>query len=368
MPVNDIYELVNSVSSQALGTLALTVVDDSTLVALGNTVLSSSTNTENFLNTLVQRIGRTIFSYRRYDNHYESYILSDFQYGAILQKIKVKMPVAEEDGTVLTNNESVDMYKVTKPEVSQKLFQIETVYDFKITIQRKWLKEAFLNSTALDGFVQLLYGEVENAINLAFETLTMACINNFIAEADGTSRTINLVTEYNALSGESLTAKSCLLNPQFLAYAIKRIKTVSKYMVRMSTLYNDGTAQRHTPLNLQKMLLLTDFQQSAETVVQYAAFNKDLVSLNGYMEVPFWQSAQSPMSINVKRASDQTAKNIDNIICVLHDRDALGIYREDEETATTPLNAKGMYYNTFWHFHPLYFNDLSENFVVFTLN
>lgn len=368
MPVNDIYELVNSVSSQALGTTALTVVDDSTLVALGNTVLSSSTNTENFLNTLVARIGKTIFSYRRYDNHYSDYMLSDFQYGAILQKIKVKLPVAEEDGTVLTDNESVDMYKVTKPEVSQKLFQIETTYDFKITIQRKWLKQAFLSGSALDGFVQLLYGEVENAINLAFETLTMACINNYIAECDGTARTINLVTEYNEKAGTSLTSESCLLSKDFIAYAMKRIKMISKFMTRMSTLYNDGTEQRHTPFNMQRMLVLTDFEQSAETVLQYQAFNKNYVELEGYMEVPFWQSAQTPGSINVKRASDSTAKTVENIICVLHDRDALGIYREDEETATTPLNAKGMYYNTFWHFHPLYFNDLSENLVVFTLN
>ena len=62
---------------------------------MGDTVLSSSTNTEAFLNTLAQRIGRTILRFRDYRNKLGDMVLNDFEYGAILQKIKVMMPEAE---------------------------------------------------------------------------------------------------------------------------------------------------------------------------------------------------------------------------------------------------------------------------------
>ena len=68
MTTDHIYTLVNAVNQQAFGATALAVTDASSLVALGNVVLSSSANTEAFLNTLLQRIGRTIMDYRRYRN------------------------------------------------------------------------------------------------------------------------------------------------------------------------------------------------------------------------------------------------------------------------------------------------------------
>ena len=104
-------------------------------------------------------------------------------------------------------------------------------------------------------------------------------------------------------------------------------------------------------------------------MVQYAAFNEELVSVDKtYEKIAFWQAAQNPAAISVDRASDGTATAVNNIIGIVHDRDALGMYRRDEEVLTTPVNAAGMYYNQFWHERQLWFNDLSENFVYFTLN
>ncbi|MBQ1457667.1 MAG: hypothetical protein IIZ20_04120, partial [Butyrivibrio sp.] len=66
MNTEQIYGLVNSVVDQAIGDSGIVAVDTSSLVSLGNVVLSSSTNTEAFLNTLAQRIGKTIIRYRMY--------------------------------------------------------------------------------------------------------------------------------------------------------------------------------------------------------------------------------------------------------------------------------------------------------------
>ena len=44
------------------------------------------------------------------------------------------------------------------------------------------------------------------------------------------------------------------------------------------------------------------------------------------------------------------------------------MFRDDEEVATTPVNAAGLYYNTYYHARQIWFNSLDENFVFFTLN
>ena len=57
-----------------------------------------------------------------------------------------------------------------------------------------------------------------------------------------------------------------------------------------------------------------------------------------------------------------------SVVAVLGDRDGLGLYNQEMWTQTTPMNAAGGYYNTYWHEKQLWFNDLSEQFLVFTLN
>lgn len=367
MNTNQIFQIVNDVNSQAYGQTALAVVDAQGLVALGNTVLSSTTNTEAFLNTLAQRIGKTIIDFRRYQNRLADMVLDDFEYGAILQKIKIHMPVAEADESYdLTNGQSVDHYKVSKPVVDQKLFVTRTPYQFRITLQREHLKEAFTSPEAMGGFLAARFGEVQNAIDLSLENLGRLTINNMIAES---THEVKLVTEYNAETGETLTAATALHSKEFLAYAISRINETFDIMQNMTALFNDGSVERFTPREDMRVKLLSKFVRRAETVVQYAAFNEELVRVDKtYEKMAFWQSAQTPDSISIERASDGTETSIENIIGIVHDRDALGMYRRDEFVLTTPMNASGAYLNQVWHEKQLWFNDLSENFVYFTLN
>ena len=367
MTTNQIYTIVNSVASQAYGSAVLAVVDNQGLVSLGTTVLSSSTNTEAFLDTLAQRIGKTIMDYRRYRNRLADMVLDDFEYGAILQKIKVHMPQAEADESYgLVDGTAVDHYKVAKPVVTQKLFVTRTPYQFHITIQRAHLKEAFTGAEAMGGFIAAVFGEVRNAIEVCLEGLGRNAIANMVAET--ASREIALVTEYNSL-GHSLTAADALLDDGFVRYAVARINETFDMMQSMTERFNDGTVERFTPLEDMRVKLLSHFNRFAQTTTQYAAFHEQLVSVDHAFEVmPFWQSSQTPASIDVERASDGTATLVENIIAIVHDRDALGMYKRDEEVLTTPVNAAGMYYNQYWHLKQLWFNDLSENFVYFTLN
>lgn len=378
MNTNQIYGILNDVVSQGIGSTALGTINEQNLVSLGNVVLSSTTNTEAFLNTLVQRIGRTIIRYRKYENKLRGMILDDFEYGAIVQKIRIAMPDAEADESFgLTDGQSVDHYKVAKPDVQQKLFVTRTPYQYKVTIQRKHLKEAFLSESAMASFISGVFGEVRNAIDLGLERLARNAFNNMIAESYGASaaapkqNVVNLGTLYRAINANAPATAAGLLNDNdFLRFAVSTINERIDMLQEMSVLNTpDASAlPTFTPKDRMHVYILSQFKRRLETVVQYAAFNEMLVDIAGNETLTYLQSAQTPLSVDVTRASDGTQIQVENIVGLVYDRDACGAYKWDEEVATTPVNAAGLFYNVFYHLQQLWFNDLSENFVVFTLN
>ena len=369
MTTNQIYTIVNSIVDQAIGDSGIVATDTQGLVSLGNVVLDSSTNTEAFLNTLAQRIGRTIYRFRAYNNKFTDMIVSDMEWGAILQKIRVEMPVAESDEMYgLTDGVAVDHYVVAKPKAHQKLFVTRTPYQFKITIQRETLKEAFLSAEAMGAFIALVFGEVRNAIELSLENLGRLTMCAAISETTAT-QTIDLVTDYNAETGSSLTAATAMHSADFLRYAIYRINNVVDMMQDMSVLYCDGILPTFTNLENMRVKVLSKFQRRLETMVDYAAFHEQFTKIDKqYTTVNFWQAEQDPDEIDIKKPSDGSAFNETNIVAVIHDRDAFGIYQIDETVLTTPINAAGAYYNQYWHEKQGRFVDTSENLVVFTLN
>ena len=377
MDTNQIYSIVNAVAQETMGESALVATDTASLVAMGNAILSSSTNTECFIDTLVQRIGRTMISYRPYKSKLGLLAVSDMTMGAIMQKIKVKMPTAVEDVTTqLIDGQAIDHYVISKPKATQKLFVKRTPYTFFITIQKKWLREAFTSEVAMGSFISAIYGEVENALELSQENLARLCMANFMATISAdTNRVVNLVSAYNTASGRSVpTGEDALIDEQFLRYALARMNNIAKKMETMSVLYNDGTETRHTPVADQRFVSIVDFQTALETQVQWAAFNERYVQKQNGIEVPYWQAAKSPFDIDLlvedsdDEGTDPDEVELTNIVGFIHDRDALGTYRKEVEVATTPLNARGLYTNQFWHMDDLYFNDVTENGVIFTLN
>lgn len=373
MQTAQIYTLVNAVSKQAYGSQAITVNDPAGLISLGNQVLSSSTNTESFLNSLLQRIGQTIYAQRLYENKLRDMNIASMRWGAILQKLSFPLPEAvEDDAYNLVDGQSIDQYVVAKPDVDQKLFVARAPYMFMRTTPLWQLEEAFQSESAMAGFISNVNISVRNALEVALENLGRLTIATGIAEASAATQRVQLLTEYNTIASPTttLTPDSALLNSDFLRYAIRRIKRVSKGMTDMGVLYNDGTVQRHTPFDAQRIRVLSDFNLALETVVEYAAFHEEYARLEGFTELNFWQAAEagSERSINVKKISTGDTFTADNVVAVIHDRDAIGIYQEFQRTLTSPVNARGAYYNTFYHCMNNRLVDRSENFVYFELS
>ena len=389
LTANQIYTIVNEVANQAMGSKAIAVVNNAGLVALGNTVLGSNDTKNNFINALTDRIGRTIVSFRAYHSHFPDFERDSIEWGNILQKLKVAMPNAETDDSFnLADGKSVDQYKINKPKVNQLLFTTETPWQTHITVHLDELEKAFIDSSAMGTFISGMFGEVQNRIELAMEELGMACVNNYMAEmikrkTARPSRVINLVTDYNTAMGletaDALKPQDALNTPSFLEYVVRRINTISSTLEYMTSgLYNDtafagGDTQnniysRHTPKSEQRMMLYIDLVNSLKTNVNSKAFNMKEVAIDiPFQTVPFWQSINTPDSINVQAASGEPKISQTHVMGILFDREAMGTFKNKYSSLTSPINAAGKYYNVFYHMIEMYYNDLTENAVVFLL-
>lgn len=371
METNQIYELVNSVTQQAFGNEAQAAINAQGLVSLGNTVLSSAANTEAFVNTLVQRIGRTVYHYRAYRNKLRGVIVeSDMEWGAIMQKIDIELPEAvQDDAYELVDGQSVDPWIISKPKAKQKLFVGRNPFMFKITISRKLLKEAFLSESAMGSFITVVFGKVRNMIEASYEDLARAALTGAMATVRGNDiQRVLLRTRYNTETGQSLSAAQCLHDKDFLNWAVGQINSYSDYLTDMGSLFNDGSIETFTPKEDQRLIVLSDFERRLETVSQYQAFHDGYVKLNNYETINFWQSPDKRDHFEAANLETGATYAGNHAVAVLFDRDALGVYQMEEEVLTTPVNARGLYYNTFYHTMKNMFFDASENFIVFTLN
>lgn len=233
METNQIYGLINDVNKQTIGTENLTILNTEQLVALGDFLFNSG-SVDLWTNTLLSRIASTKISYRAYQSKLGIYAVSDITMGLIMQKIKVDMPNAVEDVTTqLQDGQSVDMYIVSKPVAHQKLFAKRTPATFFRTTQRKWLREAFTSESAMGSFLAAVQGEVNNKIELTQENLARLTMANFMANISQTSsRVVNLVAEYNALTDNDVpTGEGALLDEGFCRFALGRMNKIAKYKI-----------------------------------------------------------------------------------------------------------------------------------------
>lgn len=380
MEVKQIYEFVNETVKEVLGDEALVQEDLSNIVDIGNAVFDGNAF-DKYVRSLVNHIGRVIFVNRKYNGSAPSVLMDGWEYGSILQKISSEMPEAEENESwELIDGASYDPNIFRKPVAEQKFFNKKTTFEIDRSITEKQVKQSFSSAEQLNGFISMLYNEVDKAMTVMTDNLIMRTINNFTGETlhnafptgtyTGTHiRAVNLLAEYNTQYGTQLTKDKCMVDPAFIRFAAYRMGLYKDRLARISTLFNVGGAQRFTPNDMLHFVTLSDFNTAANIFLQSDVYHNDYVRLPKSETVPFWQGSGTDYSfsnvsaINVKTTSGDTV-SIDGVLGVMFDRDALGV-ANFERRITTNYNPKAEFTNYFYKQDAQYFNDLNENFVVF---
>ena len=380
MTHEQIYNLVNQATREILGETDVLTEDLSNVVDIGTAILNANAMDE-YVRSLVNHIGKVIFVNRPYRGSVPSVLMDGWEFGSICEKISAELPEAtENESWSLEDGQSYDPNIFYKPEVSAKFFNKRTTFEIPMSFTERQVKQSFSNAEQLNGFISMLYNEIEKAMTVKVDALIMRTIDNMIGETvydefpggtyTGTSvKAVNLLKLYNDRFSESLSASDSITDPAFIRFAVLQMGIYEKRLSRISKLFNVGGKARFTPSELLHVVLHSDFASSASVYLYSDTYHKDLVALPNAETVPYWQGSgddydfDETSKIDITTASGQSVE-FTGILGVMFDRDALGVTNMNKRV-TTNYNPKAEFFNNWYKSDAGYFNDLNENFVVF---
>lgn len=385
MTIEQISTVVNQVMAQATGAQGIGNYVANSFVTVAQTALL--TGYDLIMKAISQLTLQTIFSERNYSEHFPGLRVDNQAYGNAVRKLKVADSDVQNNASFeLSDGESVDMYAVKLYNILQTNFYGQVTWERQLTTFRNQLDSAFTGSGQFGSFYSMILRNTDNQIKQTHESMARALITNGIAavitEADA-NRVVKLITDYNADTGLTLTRQDVYKPenfPAFMAWTASRIARIRRMMTERIRLFHTNITghetNQHTPYENQQMYLYAPVQFDLNMRALSELFNDKYISLGRNELVSYWQSPSSPENINmtpvyttnagaVKTADDPV--NTSNVFGVIFDDDFTGYTIVNEHQNTTPMNAKGEYWNTFYKYVHRYWMDNTENAVVLLL-
>lgn len=389
MTFNQLATVLTSIVGQATGKNNLTATDTSTFVSVGK--LGLETGYDPLCSAISQVLSKTIFAIRPYSSQFRGLEMDNLKYGNHVRKISFGDTGLEEDDRIkLVDGQSIDQQVVKKPAPVQQNFYGENVYQKHITIFKDQMDVAFSGPDEFARFVGGVMQTVSDELEQAREDTARMTISNLIGghyQLDRTSVTtgsvVHLITEYNAWSGQSITAATVFdpaVFPGFAKWMYGRIATASRMLRERSNLYHlnltGHDVKRHTPVERQRLYMLAQNMDQVSSNVLSSVYNDEYLRMIPRNEVSFWQSIKSPASINITAGYEiangtltTASTSLSGIVFgVLMDEEAAGYTMVNQWSNPAPFNARGGYTNMYWHETQRFYNDFTENCVVFLLD
>ena len=383
MSFEDASAILNNIRQQVTGQTSIAPVNTAEFVSVGTSLIQNSADP--VLNSIMQMVTKTIFSIRPYTRKFGGIKVDSEMWGSIVRKLAVAdKPWEQNEEFNLVDGQSIDHYKVSKPDVLELKFYGAENFAKHYTIFKDQLNSAFNSVGEFSRFMSMVVQNVSDMIEQNFESIARMIIANYVGgKKVANNGVIHLLSEYNSETGLSLTNVTVFAPSNFgdfMKWVYARIATLTSLMTERSTEFQINVSgkpiTRHTPYEYQKVYLYAKLLNDMNARVLADTFHYDFIEYADVEAVNYWQSIETPMAIDitpnylgtdglVKTGEEQ---NITNLVGVIFDREALGYTVINEWSATTPLNASGGYWNTFFHFLMKWWVDYSEKGIILLLD
>lgn len=387
LQLNQISTILNGMVAQATGKGELADMPTKDVISVAQATLLTAP--DNLFNAVSQTLSRTIFSTRPYTRKFQGLEADSIRFGNHVRKINFGDGEWTDNSYLpIEEGVSVDQQKPVKPKVVQTNFYGQDDYEVDNTIYRDQLITAFSSPEELGSFVT---GEVQNVtdrIEQKHEVMARATLANLITgtlKIGNPTQVVHLLREYNEATGLELTAQTVYQPanfPSFMRWVYAKIATVSSLLTERSQVYHqnfeDIPIQRHTPIEYQRLYMYAPAMYEAQANALAVTFKDEpLFSPKITEAVNFWQSIRDPETISATpvymksdgtTASPEAAVTQNHVFAVLLDQEAAGYTVCNYRTTVAPYNGKGEYQNTFYKFTDRWWNDNTENAVIFLLD
>ena len=382
MNVQQIYNLVNDISKEVEGEVAVLNEDLSNIVDVGTSIVNAL-GYDNYCKALVDRIGRTIFVARAYRGELPSVLMDKWEYGSVLQKVYAdNMEASENESWDLQDQASYDVNVFHAVNVTAKYYNTKVTFEVDISIPEVQIKESFTSAESMNNFIEMIYTTVENTMTEKISGLNKRGVNTLIAETfydefnltsgfNGMSGTkaVNLLYLYNNRFGTSLTAANALTDKDFNRYAAYMMGVTASRMQTMTKLYNVEGKSRFTPPDELTVVLHSDFYAAAKAYLYSDTYHNEFVRLPSADVLSCFQGAgtdfdfSSTSKIMTTTPSGHTM-TITGVIGVLFDRRAVATCNSDRRVRSNFVPS-AEFYNNYFKYDCMLCVGLDEQAVVF---
>lgn len=416
MTYNQISDVLNNTIAPAILGEGATISPTLDNIADLGTAIADMTGDKfkDYMNQFVAGVARTYVDTRDYKPLSIPIRRTTQEYGGVVQS--VKSDFIESRDSILYSLEDGKTYNDVNTyfgtSFDNKVYEKDFGRGYAVSIPRKMWSKSFTSAQGVSDLVTLVEQNVQRSMardeNALERTALCTLIKNATTTSAGASRTLKLVTAYNAWVGAAgdtnrgtsvattgtigtdnttltgidklttVTTANCMKNEHFRRWAARTIKLVLDNARFASKKYNDGTI--NSWLTSSVKVFNTEF---------LAFLEEDGNKIDGAVSVPFWNNNPTaliptlaettkviyntgvavedgdPWVVDDLQVSEN--KTINNVVGVVFDRDAVGYNVTPIEPETT-WHAQGRFYTVFYDNNNRAFVDTRNTAIVFTLD
>lgn len=226
---------------------------------IGNLILASPIMQNKFIDTLINRIAKIVYTSLSYENPWSALKQGMLETGEVVEEIAFNLCDVHEYDTT----EDSAFPKQEKPDVYTAFHKLNYRKYYKSTINRARLRQAF---TTLDGVEEL----AQYIINTMY---TSAEYDEFLSMKYLIGR-----TALNSLFTPVIIPE---VTPDNMKTIASKIKSLSNELTFMRTTYNPYGLSTNTKKENQIVIVNSDFDALLDVEVLAFAFNMDKADFNG---------------------------------------------------------------------------------------
>ena len=292
-----IYQLVNAMTEGSIGNRSITVKDTTSLISLGNQVLKSDENKEEFYKKLPDVIGRIICRYQAIKRRSRDIEVDPLTFGIAVEEVwKDSVARAKKNNSWGDQVNPFDVLKKDDTAINVSIYKELAGWELdKITYDYQ-LEKSFHNAAEMASFLSLIMQDMYDGMTQALNDTdritecTAMAQSIYGAASTGAQTAINLFTAYKTEVDPSttLTAATCVYNSDWLRYATEKMLNIVENAKELGVLYNTAGAERELADDF-KLHMLSEFANKLSIYLHADTYHEDLLKLPGFSKINSWQ-------------------------------------------------------------------------------
>lgn len=309
--------------------------DADSLRTIGAVIMDNPQLQNEFINSLVNRIGRVILTSKMYSNPWAMFKKGLLEFGETIEEIFVNIAKPFTYDPAVAESE---VFKREVPDIKSAFHIMNYQKFYKATIQQFDLRKAFLAWTGITDLIAKIVDAMYTGANY------------------DEYQTMKYMLARNILNGRLLPVTVGASTAANMKNVVASIKATSNNMEFLSSKYNMAGVQTKAEKKEQYVILDSSFDASVDVEVLASAFNMDKVEFIGHRVLVDGFGNLDNERLAILFADDPTYVAIteaemaalNNIPAVMVTADFFMIF-DNLYNFTEQYNGEGLYWNYWYH-------------------